>query len=89
MTGQIPGPLPMPGFDDAACTARHDLWDARGLHADEARRQVCHACPALPECFAWALSVKDGGFWAGMSATQRGQVRARYGIAVRTRAATP
>jgi hypothetical protein len=43
----------------------------------------------LPECFAWALSVKDGGFWAGMTTGQRRQVRDRYGLAARTLAVTP
>ena len=40
-------------------------------------RKVCRSCPVYMECAEYAIENEHHGFWAGMTATERKQLRGR------------
>lgn len=42
--------------------------------------RICETCPALLECFEWAMVSEEYGWWGGSSARQRRQRRIEAGI---------
>lgn len=48
----------------------------------EILREACSRCPMLAECYKWALHHEgnSGGFWAGLSPTERSAERKRLNI---------
>jgi WhiB family transcriptional regulator, redox-sensing transcriptional regulator len=70
--------------DQAACRAEHhELFFPVGSTA-RARRQlakaksVCHRCPVVADCLAWALDTGQCyGVWGGLSEYERDELRRR------------
>lgn len=73
-------------FDDdrAACKGMSDVLDPpgglRGRAAEDRAKAVCWRCPALEGCFAWVIPQygdrDPGGVIAGLTETERAQIRA-------------
>ncbi|MEU7057957.1 WhiB family transcriptional regulator [Streptomyces sp. NPDC046197] len=64
--------------DRGACRSEDpELFFPLGEHGPSSRqieqaRAVCHRCPVLPECRAWALRHGEyDGVWGGMTAGER------------------
>jgi Transcription factor WhiB len=61
-----------------ACHGHGDLYASKGR--SDAKRDICHRCPYLPECFAWSVEHEPEGFWGGLGPTERRRVRDTYKI---------
>jgi predicted RecB family nuclease len=61
-----------------------ELYYEEKAHPTERRLMaaMCHACPIFRECEEWAVARERWGFWAGMTQTEREQIRTERGIAV-------
>ena len=69
---------PLQWADQSACRGEARLFFAPAGERPEARaareaqaRTVCHACPAMIECQAWAREHREYGFWGGESEEER------------------
>jgi WhiB family redox-sensing transcriptional regulator len=71
--------LPVAGWQSSAlCAGQTDLFFAAPGERPEARarreakaRQLCHVCPVLEPCRAWARQNREYGFWGGESEEDR------------------
>jgi hypothetical protein len=73
--------MPYPSFDGTQACAG-DL-----TFADEpspAREQTCKQCPFRQSCFEWAMAHEEFGFWAGVTASRRAEMRQERGQALVT-----
>jgi hypothetical protein len=53
-----------------------ESWDAR-IQADEAKA-VCHRCPVMERCLAWAFETRqDAGVWGGLTEQERRLIHRR------------
>jgi Transcription factor WhiB len=46
-------------------------------------RQLCEACPVLPQCQIYALTWESYGFWGNTTVSERRRLRKQFGIAKR------
>lgn len=76
---------------DALCTqlvrsgdAEPDWWFPADVQSPEAAAAVdiCHRCPVIADCLAWAVRVKEhSGIWGGHK-VRRGQISRQYICAI-------
>jgi len=52
-----------------------DAGDARETNPH--LRRICKDCPIYAECLEYALENEHHGFWGGLTATERKQMRGR------------
>lgn len=68
--------MPYPSFDGTqACAGDLDFAD----EATPAREQACKQCPFRQSCFEWAVAHEEYGFWAGVTAGKRADIRSARG----------
>ena len=54
----------------------------RDRHAADDAKTICHGCPVVAECLAYALRNNETeGIWGGTSATQRKRLRKHAKVA--------
>jgi hypothetical protein len=46
-------------------------------------RRICDGCPSFDPCQEWAIWNEDVGFWGGLSANERQQIRKTRNIILR------
>lgn len=46
-------------------------------------RRICDGCPSLEPCRDWAIWNEDVGFWGGLTASERYQIRKKNKIILR------
>jgi WhiB family redox-sensing transcriptional regulator len=51
-----------------------------GFNRNPALRRVCQACPIISECANYALVNEQEGFWGGLTARARRDIRRKYNI---------
>jgi WhiB family redox-sensing transcriptional regulator len=73
----------------ASCSGQTDLFFAAPGERPEARarreakaRQLCHACPVIAPCQAWARENREYGFWGGESEEERAMAGYRVDMPV-------
>ena len=77
VTSKLVDGLDLPDLPGAVCKDLPDpeiFFSFDPLDIDAARR-VCHRCPAIRACLAWALDHEEPGIWAGTTAELRAQLR--------------
>lgn len=72
-------------WSQASCAGQdtalyYDLQPGEALGKYPLMRRVCHGCPILADCYSWSLTHERYGFWAGMSADERKNMRSKYNI---------
>ena len=51
-----------------------------GFNRNPALRRVCEGCPIISECVNYALVNEQEGFWGGLTARARRDIRRKYNI---------
>lgn len=70
-------------FPDLPGAACHDVADPDRFFSFETyqieqARSICHRCPAIRQCLAWALTHPEHGVWAGTTPEERTELIARH-----------
>lgn len=60
-----------------------------GTLREAAAKRICHSCPVLRPCRAWALRHEKWGVWGGLTENERQQIRERGGLPANPIAARP
>jgi WhiB family redox-sensing transcriptional regulator len=77
----------MPDFSRANCvgTDPEAFFPKNGLDSQlMAAKRVCARCEIIDSCAEWSIRHEGDGFWAGMTALQRKQIRTERGIVLQT-----
>lgn len=74
--------LSIPLLDGAICaqTDPEIFFNESSANTPKVLKAMCAECPALGPCGTWAIKHEGYGFWAGMTARERQQIRARNNI---------
>jgi hypothetical protein len=76
--------LMLPVLDGAICasTDPEAFFNESSANTPRVLKRMCAECPALLPCGEWAIKHEGFGFWAGMTARERQQIRAKRGIPI-------
>jgi len=75
--------MKFPDFSRANCTGSDpEAFFAEGGYYSDliTAKRVCARCEILDSCAQWAIRHESDGFWAGMTAGQRKEIRRQQGI---------
>jgi WhiB family redox-sensing transcriptional regulator len=57
-----------------------DRGNSRGTSRNSTLRRVCESCPIISDCANYALVNEQEGFWGGLSARARRDIRRKHNI---------
>jgi WhiB family redox-sensing transcriptional regulator len=68
--------------DEANCKSLNkDLFfPQKKMRVTSQAVEACKACPVVKECAEWSIKHEIHGYWGGMTAHERAQIRARNNI---------
>ena len=71
---------------ETACASYPDAFFPEKGHGGDTQevrfvRAVCAACPIVGACAAYGIEYEAYGFWGGLSARERSQIRRLRGLA--------